>query len=79
MENRLTGARVTRHTPVRVKAARLLDLLLGDWWAPSRRVAAGVLALIIVLLGVISYTLGPVVGALVIGALVVIRLLCRCP
>lgn len=78
METRLTGARATRHAPVRLKAARLLDLLLGDWWAPSRRVAAGVLALIIALLGVISYTLGPPVAGLVVGVLVVIRLLCRC-
>lgn len=75
----MTYFRANRLAPVRRRAARLLDQLLGDWWAPSRKVAALVLLLIIGLVGIIALTLGPVSAGLVVAAGAAMRLCCDPP
>jgi hypothetical protein len=56
-----------------------LDQLLGDWWAPSRRVAAGVLVAIIGLVATIALTLGPTNAVLVVAAGGAMRMCCDPP
>jgi hypothetical protein len=70
---------VDRFSPVRLRAGRLLDRLLGDWWAPSRTVAAFVLLVIIGLVAVIGLTLGPLAAVIVVAAGAAMRLCCDPP
>jgi hypothetical protein len=72
----VTDIRVDWRVPVRQRVGRLLDLLVGDWWAPNRRVAAAVLLVILGLLVLIGFTLGPTVAVLVVAAGAAMRIGC---
>jgi hypothetical protein len=73
----VTHIRIHLSMPARARAGRLLDLVVGDWWAPNRRVAAAVLVVVLCLVGVIALTLGVTAALVVVAVGATMRVCCR--